>query len=106
MTQNVSGGVSYRLWDMIEIKYIKNDHWRVSGMSLKVDIIISKIDSRTICHSYSLEGSNQHCNPYSKNFRNKIFQMTESQCKVPEVDTLILLSTMHSTFCSLVRAFF
>ena len=33
-------------------------------------------------------------------------QMMESHCKVQEVDTLILLSTIHSTFCSLVRAVF
>ena len=56
MIENVPGRVSqkstYGISDLIEIKYIKNDHWRVSGMSLTVDIITSKIDSRTICHSY------------------------------------------------------
>ena len=82
MIKNVPGGVSqestYRTSDLIDIKYIKNDHWAVSGIWLKLDITISKIDSITICHIYPLEVPNQHFNPYPKNFRIQIFRKSAS----------------------------
>ena len=82
MTQNVSGGVSqkstYGISDLINIKYIENDHWPVSGIWLKVDITISKIESRTIFYIYSLEGPNQHFDPYPKIISNSKFKKSAS----------------------------
>ena len=70
------------LWNIWSYRNQIHQEWLVVRIRdlAKVGINISKIDSRTSCHIYLLEGPNQHFNPYPKILEFKYLLLTENFC--------------------------